>query len=602
MGICQKNVFLYHLSLIVSLFFQAKPSIDDFLPKSKNMNEMPERVSQLSPAKLALFKKRLREKKSSGYSLIAEALRLCGVKHVLGISGTPVDRIFPECSARAIKPIGTRHQQAATLMAAAGNYLAGRLESVVVVSAGPAVTNTLTGVLVARDNGWPVIVMGGRRPVNQEGIGYFQELDAIPIFQSVTKWAVKVERTSEIMSSVVRAFEIACSGRPGPVYIDLPEDVLEGTSDLDCSLSPPIVPWSQTPAHIVVEAARLLSLAKRPLLILGEGIRWSFSQDSLRYLVEQSGIPFITTPMARGFIPDDHPLCANEVRRRIQSEADVVIMAGASFDWRFRFGAELAPTVQIIQVDTDPKMLGKKVRASLTVCADSGRFLTQLQGVLAEEHDSTRISWHRVVKTMCEERRKASIEWLSEKSRPMRPQQLFIAIRDFLPADAVVVLDGNITLSTGQMILSAKTPCCWLDPGWNGCIGSGIPFGMGAKLAAPERMVFVICGDFGFGLSAMDLETAVRYRIPIIVVIVNNDGITGSLRQKTHFPPDYPELFSRFQPRLRYERIMELFGGHAEFVVEVSEILPALQRAVASGLPSCINVIVDPDTSLPSIW
>jgi thiamine pyrophosphate-dependent acetolactate synthase large subunit-like protein len=186
-------------------------------------------------------------------------------------------------------------------MAAAGNYMAGRLESVVVVSAGPAVTNTLTGVLVARDNGWPVIVIGGRRPLNREGIGYFQELDAIPIFRSVTKWAVKIEQTSEIISSVIQAYEIACSGRPGPVYLDLPEDVLDGTGDMDCTLLPEIVPWPQTTEHIVVEAARLLRAAERPLLILGEGIRWSFSQTSLQSMVEQYELPFITTPMARGF-------------------------------------------------------------------------------------------------------------------------------------------------------------------------------------------------------------------------------------------------------------------------------------------------------------
>jgi thiamine pyrophosphate-dependent acetolactate synthase large subunit-like protein len=251
-------------------------------------------------------------------------------------------------------------------------------------------------------------------------------------------------------------------------------------------------------------------------------------------------------------------------------------------------------------------MLGKNVNPSLTACADSGHFLTQLQEELARRQDPTgavrQASWHAVVKTMCEERKKASLAWLSEESRPMLPQQLFIAVRDFLPTDAVVVLDGNITLSTGQMVLSAKTPCCWLDPGWNGCIGSGIPFGMGAKLAAPERMVVVICGDFGFGLSSMDMETAVRYRIPLIVVIVNNDGITGSRRQKMHFPPDHSDLFSQFQPQLRYERIVEVFGGHGEFVAEAADILPAFQRAVASGLPSCINVVVDPDTPLPGIW
>jgi 2-hydroxyacyl-CoA lyase 1 len=160
------------------------------------------------------------------------------------------------------------------------------------------------------------------------------------------------------MSSVVRAFEIASSGRPGPVYLDLPEDVLDGTSDLDCSISPYLVPWPQTPAHMVAEAARLLSAAERPLLILGEGIRWSFSRDSLRYMVEQSGIPFITTPMARGFMPDDHPLCSNEVRRWILSEADVIFMAGASFDWRFRSGLN-SHGVQIIQVDTIRKCLEK---------------------------------------------------------------------------------------------------------------------------------------------------------------------------------------------------------------------------------------------------
>jgi 2-hydroxyacyl-CoA lyase 1 len=490
-------------------------------------------------------------------------------------------------------------------MAAAANYMTGRLESVVVVSAGPAVTNALTGVLVARDNGWPVILMGGRRPVNQEGIGYFQELDAVPVFRSVTKWAVKVERTSEIMRVVIRAFEIACSGRPGPVYLDLPEDVLDGTSDIDCSLSPEILPWPQTSADIVDQTARLLRAAKRPLLIVGEGIRWSFSRSSLQYIVEQFGVPFITTPMGRGFLPDDHQLCANEVRRWIQSQADVILMAGASFDWRFRFGGELAPGSRIIHVDADPAMLGKNVRAALTVCADSGLFLVQLKEAL-EQHDPRKTerpaSWQGMVKVMCAERRKARIAWLSEESMPMRPQQLFLAIRDFLPSDAVVVLDGNITLSTGQMLLSAREPCCWLDPGWNGCVGSGIPFGLGAKLAAPERLVVVICGDFGFGLSAMDMETAVRHRIPVIIVIVNNDGITGSLRQKSNFSPDYPELFSRFQPQLRYERIMEVFGGYGEFVAEASDIRPALERAAASGLPSCINVIVDPDTPSPGVW
>ncbi|HET6514325.1 MAG TPA: thiamine pyrophosphate-binding protein [Thermodesulfovibrionales bacterium] len=575
---------------------------------SKADNELKDlrsRLRALTTEERADLSRCLSAAKTSGHSLVAEALQRCSVKHVLGITGTPVDAIFPECAARGIRPIGTRHQQAAVLMAAAGNYIAGRLESVVVVSAGPAVTNALTGLLVARDNGWPVIVMGGRRPLHREGIGYFQELDALPIFRSLTKRTVKVEGTSEIMSAVVQAYEIASSGRPGPVYLDLPEDVLFGTATVDHSLSPTILPWREEAGDAVVEATRLLTAAARPLLILGEGIRWSFSRSSLQCMVEQSGLPFITTPMARGFLPDDHPHCANEVRRWVQSQADVILMAGASFDWRFRFGGELAPGVRIIHVDTDPGMLGKNVKAVLTVSADSGRFLVQLQRALAHQDPTkaTRLNpWHEMVNAMCNERRRARLAWLSEESEPMLPQQLFVAIRDFLPTDAVVVLDGSITLSTGQKVLSVKAPCSWLDPGWNGCMGSGIPFGMGAKLAAPERMVVVICGDYGFGLSAIDLETAVRHRIPVIVVIANNSGITGSLRQKGTFPPDYPELFSRFQPNLRYERIMEVFGGYGEFVAEAAEIRPALERAAASGQPSCINVSVDPDAPSPGVW
>ena len=578
-----------------------KPGV---LNNDDGMKALRSRLQAFTEDQRAGLSRFLSAKKASGHALIAEALHRCRVTRVMGITGTPVDSIFFECSARGIRPIGTRHQQAAVLMAAAGNYIAGRLDSVVVVSAGPAVTNALTGVLVARDNGWPVIVMGGRRPLNREGIGYFQELDAVPIFRSVTKWAVKVERTSDIMSTVIHAFEIACSGRPGPVYLDLPEDVLHSTGDMDDPISPKIAPWPQAPADIVLEAAQLISEAKRPLLILGEGIRWSFSGFSLRRLIE-AGIPFITTPMARGFLPDDHPLCANDVRRLIQSRADLILMAGASFDWRFRFGGELAQGGRLIHVDTDPEMLGKNVKADLTVFTDSGHFLTQLQEVLAQQdpaRTSLRNSWLETVNAMCEEKRQALRSWLSGKSRPMLPQQLFLAIRDFLPGDAVVVLDGNITLSTGQVILSAQSPCGWLDPGWNGCIGSGIPFGMGAKLACPERMAVVICGDFGFGLSAMDMETAVRHRIPVIVVIANNDGITGALRQKAIFSPDYPELFSRFQPRLRYDKIVEVFGGHGEFVEEAADIRPALERAAASGLPSCINVSVNPDSAGPGVW
>jgi len=552
-----------------------------------------------------LVRKPFSSHKRRGHALTAEALRHCGVKRVIGITGTPVDQIFPECAARGIRPIGTRHQHAAVLMAATSNYIAGRLESVVAVSAGPAVTNALTGVLVARDNGWPVIVLGGRRPVHEEGIGYFQELDAVPIYQSVTKSAARVRRVAELPMAIVNAYEIAMSGRPGPVYLDLPEDVLDAETEVDIPALPIALRRDEPDPHVVAACAELLRAAQRPLLIVGEGIRWSFKADDLRSLVEQNGIPFLTTPLARGFLPDDHPFCANDVRHTIQSQADLVLMAGAWFDWRFRFGAELAPNARVIHADIDSTTLGKNVRDVLTVHADSGRFLSQLQTLLQQTHlvPAGRLeSWRRLVQAAVDEKRTTRAAWLARESTPMGPQALFAALRHFLPEDAVVVLDGNITLATGQALLSARTPCGWLDPGWNGCMGAGIPMGMGAKLVAPERMVVVVCGDFGFGLTAMDLETAARHGIPIIVVIVNNDGICGGLRQKERFPREHPELFSRFQGGLRYERLADIFGGHAEFVADPTELRPALDRASASGLPAVVNVRVDPYAPHPGNW
>jgi acetolactate synthase-1/2/3 large subunit len=184
----------------------------------------------------------------------------------------------------------------------------------------------------------------------------------------------------------------------------------------------------------------------------------------------------------------------------------------------------------------------------------------------------------------------------------MQAQQFFKAVRDCLPQDAIVVLDANVSLSIGQTILSAKSPCSWLDPGWNGCMGAGIPMGMAAKLACPDRHVVVICGDFAFGVSAIDTETLVRHRIPITVLVANNNGINAGMKQAALFPREYDELFSRFPPDLRYERIMDAFGGHAEFVTEPEEIRPALERASAAGVATCINVRINPETSHPGSW
>ncbi len=550
--------------------------------------------------------RRLHAPRETGYVLLAEALRRCGLKRVLGVSGVPVDEVFAQCARRGIRPIGMRHQQAAALAAAAGNYIAGQLESAVVISAGPAVTNALTGVLTARDNGWPLLVIGGRYPVQAEGTGYFQELDAVPIYRPVTKWAATVPATSALLDIVLQAYEVACQGRPGPVYLDLPQDILRGSAAISGKTAPELENRLDAHANEVDKVAELVREAKRPLLVLGDSIRWSYHRASLNQLVNDFCIPFITTPLGRGLLPDSHPLCQNAVRRWVHSQADLVVMAGAWFDWRFRFGAELQPTTKIVHVDIDPATLGRNVRDALAVHADAGRFLAQLTQAMAESRPSRTPAkldaWHQQLQIARQKHEHSHARWLALESRPMLPQQLFRALAEALPLDTLSVLDGSVCLSTGQMVLSAEREWSWLDPGWSGCMGAGIPFGIGAKLAAPDRPVLVACGDFAFGLSAMELETAVRHAIPIIVVVANNDGITGTTRQSKYFPANYPELFSQFLPAVRYERLMEVFGGYAAWVEEPRDIRPALERALQSNRPACLNVRVKPDAPHPGFW
>jgi thiamine pyrophosphate-dependent acetolactate synthase large subunit-like protein len=564
------------------------------------------RLRTLSANRRERLSRYLEPPRDTGYALLAEALRCCGLKRVLGVSGVPVDEVFAQCARRGIRPIGMRHQQAAALAAAAGNFIAGQMDSAVVISAGPAVTNALTGVLTARDNGWPLLVMGGRCPVQAEGTGYFQELDGVGIYRPVTKWAAAVPATSALQHTVLQAYELACQGRPGPVYLDLPQDVLSSSAAISGKTAPALEDRSDANASDVDKVAALVREAERPLLILGEGIRWSYHRASLNQLVNDSCIPFITTPLGRGVLPDGHPHCQNAIRRWVHSQADLVLMVGAWFDWRFRFGAELKPTTKIVHVDIDPTTLGRNVRDALVVHADAGRFLAQLAEAMAESRPSrkpaTLDAWHQQLQIARQKRAHGHARWLALESRPMLPQQLFRALAEALPLDTLIVLDGSVCLSAGQMVLSAEREWSWLDPGWSGCMGAGIPFGIGAKLAAPDRPVLVVCGDFAFGLSAMELETAVRHAIPIIVVVANNDGITGTTRQSRHFPADYPELFSRFLPAVRYDRLMEVFGGYAAWVEEPRDIGPALERALQSNRPACLNVRVKPDAPHPGFW
>jgi 2-hydroxyacyl-CoA lyase len=537
-----------------------------------------------------------------GHCLAAQSLRDLGVTHVYCLAGTPIRETFAKCAELGMRPIGVRHQQTGVLMALAQNYLAGRMTAVTLLSAGPAITNAATGILVARDNCWPLVVLGGRRPLSMHGMGSFQELDAALLFQSITKWSAVVEETAQIPSLLEKAFRIAISGRPGPVYLDLPEDVL-----CECGVARKVcLERSSAPVAddaSVARAAELLGSAARPAMIIGKGVRWSEPYAELLALADEFAIPFIASPMGRGFLPDDHPLCFNDARSLLQRQADVILLLGARLDWTFRFGAEFARNAQIVQIDIESSEIGANKAATVGITGD---VKSALQGILKRLREqgrtfSVEVSkiWHEQLTGYRKANQQSIRTLLDNNALPMSPYCMLKEIRDFLPRDGITVLDGNVSMAVAQQVLPNFFPASRFTAGNNGCMGVGIPFGIGAKLCQPERLVLVICGDTAAGFNIMELETAARHRIPVIVVVANNQGNNGGLVETVYFGASQ-ERITMYQPDLRYDQIAAAFGAHAEHVERPGELPAALERAVASGLPACIDVRVDPYAAYPA--
>jgi len=306
--------------------------------------------------------------------------------------------------------------------------------------------------------------------------------------------------------------------------------------------------------------------------------------------------------MGHGYLPDDHPLCYNDARGLLQSKADAVLLIGARLDWTFRFGAEFAPGVKLVQVDIHKQQIGINVTPAVGIVGDAKEVLKQLLSHLDLEGNGRakkeRASWYAILDEEREKKRRNLESQMNSDSVPMSPYRMLREMRDFLPRDAICILDGNVFMAAAQQVLPSYLPASRFTAGTNGCMGVGIPFGIGAKLSSPDRLVAVICGDTAFAFNAMDMETAVRHGIAVIVIVVNNEGISGALSEEVLFPSNH-ERVTMFQSGIHYENIMRTFGGHAEFVEHPGQLRPALERAVASGKAACINVQVDPHAPYP---
>ena len=532
----------------------------------------------------------------TGSEILARALRREGVDDLFFIMGGPMILTEQWCAKEGIRLLDVRHEQAAAFMAQAYSRLLNK-PGVCMAASGPGVTNLVTGVANAMIDCAPVIAIGGSSPVSFYGRQAFQEIDQIAFMEPCVKWADRAYHPARIPELVNTAFQKALAGKPGPVYLDCPGDVLYQTvdeSDVDWSVSgrAPTRARPQGDPDKVGQLLDALAAAARPVIVSGSGILWSGASDALRAFVDTAGIPFYTTPQGRGVIPEDHPYCYLTVRSAAFREADVILVVGTRMNYIIghaappRFSAEAT----IARIDIDENEINSSPRpVDIGIVGDARAVLEQLtEGLNGHVTADTYQAWRqRLSEEEAEKRSRPGGNSVSDDV-PIHPLRLCEEVKDFMQRDAILVVDGQEILNYGRQSMPTFEPGHRLNSGPFGTMGVGLPFGVGAKIAKPDNQVIVVHGDGSFGLNAMELDTAVRHNIPILVVISLNGGWTAD-------PDDVKP--GRNLGYTRFDRMAEALGCHGEYVEEPGDIRPALERAQAKvdeGMVAVVNVKTDP--------
>lgn len=539
----------------------------------------------------------------NGGEIAARQLAADGIDTVFAVYAGPMTQVLAGLVRHGVRVVGCRHEEQAGFMAQAWGYI-NKKPGVVIVGSGPAMTNTVTSLQVATDNGWPLVVLGGsagasaRFKGSTRGWGGFQEADQVALAAPASKWAIEVDATERIPEFVHIGLGKALAGRPGGVYIDFPGQIVAA------SVPEADVSWrnDRPRAHVpyadprgVEAVAEMLATAERPLILIGKGAAWADAAKPLQRLVEY-GIPFVASPMGRGTVPDDDPRNAGSARSSALKNADAVLMIGGRFNWIFQFGRAptFAPDVRIAHVDLIGEELYSAANVEIGLVADCAAAADQIADALADRKlRTTQTNWLSSLAEQASKNRAALEEMMASDAQPISPYRLLRDVRDSIARDATVSVDGEITLGIGRLVIPSYYPRHRLNSGIQACMGTGVPFAIGAKLARPELQSVAVLGDYAFGASAMEVETAARMNAAVVFVIVNNAGVVGRMAQKNTFGPDAP-LVSGLLPA-HYEKMAEMVDGYGERVEDPAEIKPAIGRALASGKVSIINAIVDPE-------
>ncbi len=535
-----------------------------------------------------------------GGKLAGRALKEAGVECIFTLSGGHIMPLYDGCFDEGIKIVDVRHEQAAVHAADAWARCNPGKIGVAAITAGPGVTDGVTGIANAWRANSPILVFGGQGPFANLRRGSLQEMDHIGVVKPITKYADAIYQTHRIPEYIELAIRHAVSGIPGPAYLEIPMDVFMGQCEWEEAPVPRIstaAPRLSPDRATIREAIELLKAAERPMLMAGTSVKWSQASAEMNRFIGETHIPSYANGMGRGTIPPTSAEFLNRSRRAALQKIDCIILAGTLLDFRMRFGQTIPADAKIIQLDMDATLIGQNRQADVGLVGNLANSFELLHEEL--KHQGVQLdfsAWRDELRAIEDEEEKKVEAALDSDETPIDPQRMCREVRDWLETldDPIVIGDGGDIVATAAKILPVKREGAWMDPGPLGTLGVGMPFALAAQVSNPGKPVVIVYGDGSFGLNGFEYDTAVRFGLPIIG-IVGNDGAWGQMmRPQAAF---YGE--ERLGPTLlnytRYDKVVEALGGHGEFVERPEDLRPALERAAASGKPALVNVVIRQD-------
>jgi acetolactate synthase-1/2/3 large subunit len=549
----------------------------------------------------------------TGGELLLRCLKEEGVTVLFGVLDGSFNPFLAKLDEYGIRFVNPRHEAAAAHMAEAWARIRGE-PAVVIGGIGPGAANMVSGVVTAYAEGSPVIALSGQRRraiIYPDRGGSFQNVNLLGLYGAATKWSAGVRDWRRLPELVRRAFREATSGRPGPVYLEIPEDVMRGHGDPETvdvwppSQYRPGKPGAGDPA-LVEQAAEMLAGAKRPFLHAGVGVSWAAAWDEFIALADYLAAAMSASLGARGVVPEDHPRYFHPLNRdaleAARSEADVVLAVGGRLGELDGWGrtpswGHLAEQ-KAIHVDIDPTSIGLNRPVDLGIVGDARAVLTALLAAVK------RRTGPRQEHAGFERYRALTREWqeqlqvtLYAEEGQVNPGRVVQIVRGFFPRNAITVMDGGNTSLWTACFNPILAPRSYLYTAKFGHLGTGLPYAIGAKLAAPDRPVYLISGDGAIGFNIQELETARRYNVPIVAIVSCDQG-WGMERSSQLFAQIGGMVECDLSPETRYDLVAQAFGCYGEKVDGLDQLRPALERATASGQPALLQVMVEPMNNL----